>query len=97
MRRTALSQLEPWVNHVASDLDDEDTKVADLARGAGDIRTHLSRDQAKIEHSAGPSTSRDANPRQAAVAAREKWEEHSPKKRRSCGIPGCCESDPMRM
>ena len=66
------------------------------ARAHRGARARLTRRE-RVSARVGPSTSRDANPCKAAVAAREKWEEHSPKKRRSCGIPGCCESDPMHM
>ena len=61
-----------------------------------DIRKHLSHDEAKTEDSAGPSSDWRDGKRKAAVAARGKIEEQSPKKRRSCGIPGCCQDDPMR-
>ena len=62
-----------------------------------DIRKHLLRDnESKTEGSAGPSSDWRDGKRKAAVAARSKIEEQSPKKRRSCGIPGCCKDDPMR-
>ena len=67
-----------------------------LRRASTPRRASASRRE-RVSARVGPSTSRDANPCKAAVAAREKWEEHSPKKRHSCGIPGCCESDPMHM
>ena len=95
--RAKFDAIVAWAEYLAPELSEE-AQLRDAEQRS--MISYLSEQKAKNAKSeAGPSNYRGSSPRKAAGKARAAITADAtpPRKRKHCGIPGCCEDYPAEV